>query len=160
MVTQVCRDADAMYARGLDFSLTGNQQVLVRLAQSMNLQTSGGDGLVVLSKVTFIPDSSCGSPPDPNCTAGKHVLMHRITFGDTTLPGTHFSTAGAVSYDAQGNVSNYATNANAIITNFAATAFQLKPNEISYISETYFRTPDVGMPGFQSSPGVYSQAFF
>ena len=158
-VTQICRDAGSMYVRGIDFSLTGNQQVLVRLGQNMNLQTSGGDGLVTFSKITFIPDPSCGSPPDPNCTAGKSVLMQRIIFGDTTLPGTHFQTAGAVTRDAQGNVSNYTTDANAIINNFATT-LQLKPNEISYISETYFRTADVGMPGFQNNPGIYSQAFF
>src|SRR5207253_7601700 len=70
-VTQICRDAGSMYVRGLDFSQSGNEQVLVRLGQNMNLQVSGGDGLVTLSKVTFIPDTSCGSPPDPNCTAGK-----------------------------------------------------------------------------------------
>src|ERR1700736_5905422 len=87
-VTQICRDAGSMYVRGLDFSQSGNQQVLVRLGQNMNLQTSGGDGLVILSKVTFIPDPSCGSPPDPNCTAGKNVLMLRIVFGNTTLPST------------------------------------------------------------------------
>ena len=159
-VTQICRDAGAIYVRGLDFSQVGNQQVLVRLGQSMNLQTTGGDGIVILSKVTFIPDTSCGTPPDPNCTAGKNVLMQRIIFGDTSLPGTHFPTAGPVGQDSLGNVSNYSTDANAIVTSFASSALQLKPNEISYVAETYFRTPDVSMAGFQSNPGVYSQAFF
>jgi hypothetical protein len=159
-VTQICRDAGAMYVRGLDFSQTGNQQVLVRLGQSMNLQTTGGDGIVILSKVTFLPDTSCGSPPDPNCTVGKNVLMQRIIFGDTTLPGTHFPTTGAVTQDSLGNVSNYATDVNAVINGFATSALQLKPNEISYIAETYFRTPDVSMGGFQTNTGIYSQAFF
>src|ERR1700693_5422329 len=66
-VTQICRDAGSMYVRGVDFSRTGNQQVLVRLGQSMNLQTSAGDGFVVMSKVTFIPDPSCGTPASTNC---------------------------------------------------------------------------------------------
>jgi hypothetical protein len=159
-VTQICRDAGSMYVRGVDFSLTGNQQVLVRLGQSMNLQTSAGDGFVVMSKVTFIPDPSCGTPASTTCTAGKSVLMQRITFGNTTLPGTHYPTAGTVTQDGQGNVSNYPTDANAVIANFTTAAFQLRPNEISYVAETYFRTPDVSMAGFVSNPGVYSQAFF
>lgn len=159
-VTQICRDAGAMYVRGLDFSQAGNQQVIVRLGQSMNLQSSGGDGLVILSKVTFLPDSSCGSPPSSTCTSGKSVLMQRIIFGNNTLSGTHYTTAGTITQDAEGNVINYITDANAVIANFATNAFQMRPNEISYLAETYFRTPDVSMPGFQSNPGIYSQAFF
>ena len=157
---QICRDAGAMFVRGLDFSQTGNQQVLVRLGQNMNLQTTGGDGLVTLSKITFLPDPSCGTPPDPNCTTGKNVLMLRIVFGDTTLPATRFPTTGAVTEDSLGNVSNYTTDPNAVIANFSTSALQLKPNEISYVAETYFRTADVSMGSFQSNPGVYSQAFF
>jgi hypothetical protein len=161
-VTQICRDTGSMYVRNLDFSQTGNQQEVVRLGRTMNLQLSGGDGLVILSKVTFIPDSSCGTPSDstyPNCTVGKNVLTNRIIFGNTTLPGTHFATAGAVTQDGQGNVANYTTDPQAVISSFATT-LQLKPLETSYVAETYFRTPDVSMPGFQSSPGIYSQSFF
>ena len=159
-VTEICRDAASMYVRGLDFSQTGNQQVLVRLGQNMNLQLTGGDGLVTLSKVMFIPDPSCGTPPDPNCTTGKNVLVQRIIFGNTTLPATHYPTAGTVTQDSLGNVSNYTTDPNAVISNFSTSAFQLKPNEISYVAETYFRTLDVSMAGFQSSPGIYAQSFF
>src|SRR5579862_7092912 len=60
---QVCRDADSMYVRGVDFSLSGNQSELARIGAGLNLQTgNSGNGLVILSKVTFIPDpsSSCG----------------------------------------------------------------------------------------------------
>jgi len=159
-VAEICRDADAMYVRGIDFSQTGNQQELVRLGQNMNLQTSAGDGLVTLSQITFIPDPSCGSPADPNCTSGKNVLRQRIVFGNTSLPSTHFPTAGTVSQDAEGNVANYATDSNAVVANFVTNGFQLKPNETSYVAETYFRTVDVSMAGFQSNPGIYAQSFF
>ena len=162
-VAQISRDAASMYVRGVDFSLTGNQQVLVRLATTMNLQLGSGDGLVILSKVTFIPDVSCGHPGDggyATCTSGKHVLMQRLTFGNTALLGTHFPTHGTVTPDAQGNIPNYSTDPNAVIDNFAAS-LQLKPGEqASYVSETYFQTTDVKMNGFSSSPGVYAQSFF
>jgi hypothetical protein len=161
-VAQVARDGGAMFVRGLDFTQTGNQQVLVRIAGPLNLQLTGGDGLASMSKITFIPDASCGTPTDasyPDCTAGKNVLMQRIVFGNTTLPGTHYVTVGSVTFDSQGNVANYATNPNAVISNFAST-LQLKPLEISYVTEAYFQTPDVNMQGFLSNTGIYSQAFF
>ena len=79
-VAQVARDGDAMFVRGLDFSQSGNQQVLVRIAGPLNLQLTGGNGLASMSKITFIPDPSCGTPTDssyPNCIVGKNVLMQR-----------------------------------------------------------------------------------
>jgi hypothetical protein len=161
-VAQVARDGGAMFVRGLDFSQTGNQQVLVRIAGPLNLQLTGGNGLASMSKITFIPDPSCGAPTDssyPNCIVGKNVLMQRIIFGNTALPGTHYLTAGNVTFDSQGNVANYATDANAVISNFTAT-LQLKPLEVSYVTEVFFQTPDVNMQSFLNTTGVYSQAFF
>lgn len=161
-VAQVARDGGAMFVRGLDFTLAGNQQILVRIAGPLNMQTTGGDGLALMSKITFIPDASCGKPTDasyPDCTAGKSVLMQRVIFGNTSLPGTHYPTAGNVTLDSQGNVANYAADANAVIGNFAGT-LQLKPLEVSYVTEVFFQTPDVNMQGFLNNTGVYSQAFF
>jgi hypothetical protein len=162
IVAQVARDGGAMFVRGLDFTQSGNQQVLVRLSGPLNLQITGGDGLATMSKITFIPDASCGKPTDAsyaNCTSGKSVLMQRIIFGNTSLPGTHYIVAGNVTFDGQGNVANYATDPNAVIATFANT-LQLKPLEVSYVAETYFQTPDVNMQGFLSNTGIYSQAFF
>ena len=110
---QVCRDAGSMYVRGVDFAQSGNQSELARIGQSLNLQTDGtGDGIVILSKVTFIPDpsSSCGVPTSPNystCTVGQYRLTQRIIFGNSTsLPGTHYTTSGTVTLDSEGNVSS------------------------------------------------------
>jgi hypothetical protein len=161
-VAQVARDGGAMFVRGLDFTQTGNQQVLARISGPLNMQTTGGDGLASMSKITFIPDASCGKPTDasyPDCTIGKNVLMQRIIFGNTALPGTHYITVGNVTLDGQGNVANYATDPNAVISNFTST-LQLKPLEVSFVTEVYFQTPDVNMQGFLGNNGVYSQAFF
>ena len=77
-VTEICRDADSMYVRGIDFSQSGNQQELVRLGQNMNLQVSGGDGLVTLSKITFIPDPSLWVAARPQL----HQRQKRIDAAD------------------------------------------------------------------------------
>lgn len=165
---QVCRDADSMYVRGVDFSLSGNRDELARIGAALNLQNANaGNGLVILSKVTFIPDpsSSCGVPADAGystCTIGQYRLAQRTTFGNTTLPGTHFATTGTPTYDSENNVTNYSDYTNgtaATISNFQNTLV-LYPGQFSYIAETYFQMLDLSMPGFQSSPGVYSVAFF
>jgi len=78
---QVCRDADSMYVRGVDFAQSGNQAELARIGQALNLQSSNsGNGIVILSKITFIPDpsSSCGLPADvgySTCTTGSIVWL-------------------------------------------------------------------------------------
>src|SRR5687768_18278725 len=58
-VAQVCRDAASMYVRGVDFSKAGNQDVLVRLTHGLQMTRTGGEGVVILSKVTWIPESKC-----------------------------------------------------------------------------------------------------
>jgi Flp pilus assembly protein TadG len=164
-VAQICRDSDSMFVRGAAMYSASAQAFIARLGAGMNMQTTGGDGLITLSKVQFIPDPSCGTPASPtyaNCTTGVTRLMQRIVIGDTTLPGTTYPTHGSVTYDALDQVNNYLTDGNAVIDNFATLAFQLKPNEISYISEAYFRNSFTSLNIWSSgsNQGVYSQAFF
>lgn len=163
-VAQIARDADAMFMRGVPLYTSSAQSFLAQLGQNMNLQTSGGDGLITLSKIQFIPDASCGLPTSvtyPNCTVGTNRLVQRIIIGNTTISGasTRFPTAGTVSYDSLDQVNNYLTDNNAIINNFSAS-LQLKPMEISYVAEAYFQTNAVSFGSIQSSPGVYAQTFF
>src|ERR1700680_1667856 len=101
-VAQICRAADSMFVRGVPLYSTAAQGTIVRLGQNLNLQSTGGDGLVILSKIQSVPNPAvCGAPGTNsyiNCAAGNYinVLVQRIIFGDTTLPGTHFPTAGSV----------------------------------------------------------------
>jgi Flp pilus assembly protein TadG len=96
-VAQLARDADALFMRGAPMYSVSAQNFLIQLGQNMNLQASGGDGLITLSKIQFIPDPACGLPSDstyPNCTIGANRLVQRITIGNTTITGssTHFTT--------------------------------------------------------------------
>jgi len=163
-VAQICRDADSLFVRGVALYNSSAQSFVAQLGASMNLQTSGGDGLITLSKVQFIPDPSCGTPSTPgynNCTTGVTRLVQRITFGNTSLQSTKYPTHGTVTYDSLDQVNNYLTDANAVIDNFATLAFQLKPNEISYIAEAYFQNSFSNLNVWTgTSPGIYSQAFF
>src|ERR1700736_3555485 len=55
-VAQICRDAASMYVRGVPLYLSSAQGVIVRLGQNLNLRASGGDGLVILSKIQSVKD--------------------------------------------------------------------------------------------------------
>jgi hypothetical protein len=162
-VAQICRDADSMFVRGVPLYTTAAQGTIVRLGQNLNLQTSGGDGLIILSKIQSVPDTTvCGAPGTTsynNCATYTNVLIQRIIFGDTTLAGTHFPTAGNVTYDSQDQVNNYLTDVNAVVPNFSST-LSLRQKEFSYVAETFFRASTVNLGGFQGSPGTYAQAFF
>jgi hypothetical protein len=164
-VGQICRDADSMYVRGVDFSTTAAQNLLVQLGQNMNLKTDNtSSGIVILSKVQFVPNPlTCTS----SCT-GTYQLMQRLTVGNTTLPGTHYPTLAIPAcsppttvtncQDSQGNIQGYQTFSNATISNFSST-LTLNPNEISYVAETYFQSSG-NLQIWASNPGFYAQAFF
>src|SRR5579864_877796 len=114
-VGQICRDADSMYVRGVDFSTSAAQNLLVQLGQNMNLQTDNtSSGVVILSKVQFVPNPlTCTS-----ACSGTYQLVQRLTVGNTTLPGTHYPTSASIPacsppgtvtncQDSQGNVQGY-----------------------------------------------------
>ena len=166
-VGQICRDADSRYVRGVDFSTTAAQNLLVQLGQNMNLQTgSSSSGLIILSQVQYVPTPiGCSGSA---CTGGSYQLAQRLTVGNTSLPGTHFPTAGTIPacggstttncQDSEGNVQGYQTFSNAQITNFGSS-LALNNNAISYVAEAYFLNGPT-LQVWSSSAGFYAQAFF
>ncbi|MGE5487424.1 MAG: hypothetical protein ACM3ZB_06355, partial [bacterium] len=98
---QVVRDAGHMYARGVDFALEGNQRLLVRLGEDMGLKATGGDGVVILSKITYIGPFQCkaeqladdSDPPNPTAECrnyGQYVFVQRVVVGDAGLRASNF----------------------------------------------------------------------
>jgi hypothetical protein len=165
-VGQICRDADSMYVRGVDFSQTAAQNLLVQMAQNMNMQTgSSSSGLIILSQVQYVPTPiGCSGGA---CTGGSYQLMQQQIIGNTSLPGTRFPTAGSIPacsgsvvtdcQDTQGNIQGYETYANATISNFGSS-LTLGNNQISYVAEAQFESgPTLN---WFSNAGIYAQAFF
>jgi hypothetical protein len=155
LVAQIGRDAGSMYVRGVDFSETANQAVLVRLGQRLGMAVAGGKGVVILSKITFIPSGGCTMP----CNAGQYVITQRITIGNASVRSSSFPFAGAVSLNAHGDVANYVTDPNAVSSGFGST-LTLKPGEFVYVSEAYFPSPDLDLPGLWTGTGVYAATFY
>jgi Flp pilus assembly protein TadG len=93
---QLARDAGHMYARGLDFSLPGNQTVLYQIGSSLGLSSSStSSAVVILSALTYVDDTTCagagfasGSPAVHTSACanyGKWVFTQRLQFGSTNL---------------------------------------------------------------------------
>ena len=178
-VIQVTRDAGAMYARGVDFSLSGTQAMLARLGSEIGMQTTGGEGVLILSTITYVGRYQCkalnladsSTPPNPYSSCinyGHFVFSHRILVGNTALRTSNF---GAPSSGLVDSGTGYLTLDDTVKNSGArADAFTLlpKPNEdgldgfqagqFAYLVEGYFRAPD--MPGFMTGMGAYAYTLF
>jgi Flp pilus assembly protein TadG len=160
-VSQVSRDAGHMYARSVDFSDPANQQVIVRLARGLNMTVAGGNGVVILSTVTFIgqPQCAAASLSPANCTNLDHtVFTNRIVVGNLALRVSAFGTPNPGLVQSDGDVTNYLTDASTRANGFSAVLV-LQPGELAYVSEAYFSSPDYAMPGYPAT-GVYTRTVF
>lgn len=156
-VAQICRDANSMFVRGVDFAQPGNQDILVRLGQSLGLARTAGSGVVIFSKVTWIPQSTCDAIGTLPCNGNRHVITQRIVVGNTGVRASALGTPDSDLLDAKGLVQGYVTEPSAAAT---FTDLQLQAGEFAYVTETYFPSPDLDLPGFSAGSGNYSRAIF
>jgi len=184
---QLARDAGHMFARGVDFSQSGNQTVLATIGSGMGLSTTAGQGtaVVILSGLTYVDDSTCVAVNTANGTGtgtacpnhGKWVFTQRLEIGNTGLRTSNFGSPlvggpTGVTLDSQGKISvgQYGTKAGAI-ANFTS-ANGINPYTVSaggavsglpagqklYLSEASGQ--GFGMPPFVQGSPTYSFAFF
>ena len=153
--SQVARDTGSMYGRGIDFTQAINQDVVVRLAQGLGLQRTGGTAVVLLTQVTWLPQSTCTTAGLNPCNGDTHVMLQRLSIGNTSVKTSRLGTPTGM--NSEGVITNYMTNASAV-ANF--TFGQLVTGEFAYVTEAYFQTPNFTFPGFTTSPGVYAMAVY
>lgn len=163
-VTQLARNAGHMYVRWVDFSQTGSQDMMVRLAEGLNMTRTGGDGTMILTQV-LIPTAS-------DCTANNlstaqcvnldtPVIIHRVAFGNTALKSSSHGTPPAGMVESNGTIApaDYLTQTNLRASNFSS-ALTLASGELAYISEVYFRSRQFDLAGAYNDTGVYARAIF
>lgn len=161
-VTQVSRDAGHMYVRFVDFSLDGNKDIIVRLAQGMNMTRDGGNGKVTLSQVMFIGDLECeaGGLDPNNCpNNGQPVIVHRIVIGNDSIHTGAVGNPNPALIQSNGDVDNYLTDSSAVSTTFN-NILQLQPGEVAYVSEGFFAAPEFDFPGFFEGSSAYARTIF
>jgi len=142
-VTQLNRDACQMFSRGVDFSITQNQSMLLQLAGNLNISRGSGNGEVILSTI------QCTSP-------GQAVCTRRIVIGNAGLRSSSFSNPTLV--DSVGNVDFI--NDPAAADNSFLSRLPMNAGDTAYLAESYFQSPDLDIPGFRSNTGVYARAIF
>ncbi len=140
---------------------------------------NSGYGLVTVTRVMWIggPSSgSCSSVLPAACTnQDSFVFVQQIQFGNGTLANSNTVTMGqcpAAVLNSTGIVDvNYVTDARAAIPSGGQTALQalwqsnsggttaLTDQQVSYVVETYFQSPDLNL-GSLSGNGVYARYFF
>jgi hypothetical protein len=160
-VTQVSRDAGHMYSRGVDFSDPANQAVVERLAQGLNIHTTGGAGVVILSTVEFIGAAQCtaGGLTSGQCTNLNYpVIIHRIVIGNAGARASSLGTPSPELIGSNGNVSNYLTNTSTRASGFTSV-LAMQAGDIAYVSEVYVPSSDYGLPGYETT-GVYCRTVF
>ena len=76
---QISRDVAHMYAKGIDFSQTGNQNIAVNLASSSGMTLTGGNGTIILSQVITIYQADCDAGNHhSDCTnLGQQVFINK-----------------------------------------------------------------------------------
>jgi hypothetical protein len=164
-------------AQGLNLqigsSFTGNAQ-----ANTGN----AGNGLVTVSQIMWIggpTSASCVAVGASNCTnQNSFVYTQQIQFGNGTLSNANTVTVGtcpSAVLNSSGVVQNYITDSRAALTGSAQTNMQslwqtssevsggtataLTDQQVVYVVETYFQSPDLSV-GALAGNGVYARYFF
>lgn len=163
-VVQVSRDAGHMYARGVDFSLTGNQELLVRLAAGMHMTRTGGAGLVILTRILKVSSQDCtdGGVSLAGCSnLNQPVITQRIVVGNRGLATSRVGTPPEPMLLPDGSLrpADYLSQAAARSPNFDAI-LNLAPGETAYVAESWFESPVKDFPVFNSRGVVYARTIF
>lgn len=98
---QLARDAGHMYARGIDFSLSGNKSLLAKLGANLGLSTNGNasSAVVILSTLVYVDRSMCaavsavdgsGNPTAACTNFGKWVFTQRLVVGKSSIRGSNY----------------------------------------------------------------------
>ncbi len=155
---QVCRDVAHMYADGVNFTDTHSQDIVTQqLASGTGMTNTGGNGVVILTKIKTIYQADCDAAGfTSNCVnIGLAVIIQRITFGQPSLRASSFGTPTSTLMDSLGNIapSVYIKNTDASVqaTAFtpllAAAGTSQQQGDTAWVTEVFFTYPDIGYLG-------------
>lgn len=176
---QVARDVAHMYSNGVDFTQTPNRNIVTQqLASGVGMTDTGGNGVVVLSKIITIYQADCTAAGLTCTNLGLPVFTQRITIGKTSLRTGDFGAPASSILDGAGNIDPtvYITNSNSSVrttgfeaalddavsraTGAGAAPPQQPQGDIAYVAEIYFQYPDIGFLGWSTAGGCYARFIF
>lgn len=147
---KISRDLASLYAQGMDFSQTANQNIALSVAEGDGIDIQGGRYVLILSKIRLVHSPDCASKGAGKCSnQGYAVVTERYVLGNRSLRSSSFGTPATLD-PASGKVRDWANDRSARAESFISS---LKPGEVIYAAECYLTSPD--SPG-----GVYSRTMF
>ena len=162
-ITELCRDAAHMYSQGIDFTVSSNVTELLKIAQGLNITATGGNGVVIMSTITYIDSTACsaGGYSNSSCTnLNQTVFLRQVVVGNSTLRASAWGTP-PVDTSNSDNVTqtNYLTNTAARAVNFSSV-LPVSAGQFVYVGETYFSTPELSWWSKLGTTGVFARFFF
>jgi hypothetical protein len=169
-VTELCRDATHMYSQGVDFTQTSYQNELFKIAQGLNITATGGNGVVILSTISYVDDAECKAAFGSNYTSSQcpnyqyTVFTRQVVIGKSTLRSSNWGTPPVDSTNSD-NVSqtNQLTSSSARAlsggNNFSLITLN-SSTQFAYVGEVYFQTPDLSWWGPLGTTGISSRFVF
>jgi Flp pilus assembly protein TadG len=168
---QTCRDVAHMYVDGVDFTQSANQNIVIQqLASGTGITATGGNGVVILSRITTVYQADCDAAGfSGSCNnLNNAVITQRISFGNAALRSSYFGTPTSTLMDSSGNIapsvylqntdsSVQATGFTALLT--AAGTVQAQ-GDAAWVAEVFFTYPDISFLGTSTAGGAYSRFIF
>ena len=146
-VTQLVRNAGNMYARGVDFTLVQNKELLLKAADGMEMTVDDGQGVIYLSTVILSQEGD---------NEGDPVVSERIVIANASLHDS--AVAMPTTVLPNGEVVDYDNDANAVAS--LPPGVELFGNERIYVAETFHDPQNLVFEGIFVPQGLYSAAFF
>jgi Flp pilus assembly protein TadG len=167
---QICRDAAHMYARGVDFSLTANQNILASLATGSGMTANGGTGVMIMSQISqvYLADCTAAGLSAGQCSnLNQLVFINRLVTGNASLRSSNYGTPPANLVNSLGNIaaSDYLTKSSLVVTGSMVSELNtagltLNDGDVAYLTEFYESMPDLSFLGAGGATGVYAKAVF
>jgi hypothetical protein len=173
---QVVRDIGHLYVRQLDFSIPASTNFALRLATGLGMTATGGEGVIILSKIMYIEDAQCigfGLDPALCPNRNKAVVVQRFVIGNASLRQSSFATPNPaivlatddlISGLKKGDIlpSNFLTNPSAVANGITTLLPGMTGGDVAYVTEGYFRNLDFTLQQAYSptTEGVYVRSIF
>lgn len=164
--SQVCRDVGHMSAYNVTFTQTQNQALLANIAKPLNITVGGGDGAIILSRITYLIPSDCTSANQSSCAnTGHYVFTSLFLFGNPAADVAHTRLGNPSSDFLQGGrtiaLNDYLNNTS-LRADGLANSLTFLPNvsgQIAFVSEVNLR-PRMTFASVIGGDGVYARSIF
>jgi hypothetical protein len=170
----LCRNADVLLVQSIDLSTTLNQELLLRTAPSLGINTAGGwtpntsgSGVVILSKVYLVGPLECsvGVSNFDGTTAtcpnlGSYVISYRINIGNTS-EGSSFIGNPSSTPQSNGTLTDaqICTVTGNQTSTFSPVLTLTQEDTYSWVAEVYADSKNYNLFSVMAAPTIYMRNF-